>query len=84
MLHFHMFYSDVMRYKCSYVHISYSLVLQVNMFQPVDQRIEMASEQQRDMEQAFEKLFVKTHGKKLLFKPDLSIVLLPIHSQMFL
>ena len=33
------------------------------MFQPVHRRVEMGSEQQRDMEQAFERLFVKTHGK---------------------
>jgi len=33
-----------------------------NMFQPVHRRLEMVSEQQRDMEQAFENLFVKKHG----------------------
>jgi len=35
------------------------------MFQPVHRRLEMVSEQQRDMEQAFENLFVKKHGKKM-------------------
>ena len=33
-----------------------------NVFQPAQQRAEMVCEQQRDMEEAFEKLFVKTHG----------------------
>ena len=37
--------------------------LQANMFQPVHRRVEMVSEQQRDMEQAFESLLVKQHGK---------------------
>lgn len=33
-----------------------------NVFQPVQRRAEMVGEQQRDMEEAFEKLFVRTHG----------------------
>lgn len=37
--------------------------LKVNLFQPAHRRGEIISEQERDMEQAFEKLFVKTHGK---------------------
>ena len=41
------------------------ICLQANMFQPVHRRVEMVSEQQRDMEQAFERFFVKTHGKHL-------------------
>ncbi len=36
---------------------------QKNMFQPAHRRIEMASEQQREMEGAFERLFARTqHG----------------------
>jgi len=48
------------------IHIQfYNLVLnllsvQPNMFQPAHRRIEMAAEQQRDMEGAFERLFVRT------------------------
>ncbi|CAI8002158.1 Centrosomal protein of 295 kDa [Geodia barretti] len=33
-----------------------------NMYQPLEQRMAVAREQQRDMEQAFERLFVSTHG----------------------
>lgn len=36
--------------------------LQPNLFQPAHRRIEMASEQQREMEGAFERLFVRTQG----------------------
>ena len=39
------------------------VLLQSNLFQPVQQRLEMASEQQRDMEQAFEKLLLRTRGE---------------------
>lgn len=34
------------------------------MFQHTERRVELGCEQQRDMEQAFEGLFVKTHGKQ--------------------
>ena len=37
--------------------------LQNNMYQPLEQRMAVAREQQRDMEQAFERLFVSTHGQ---------------------
>lgn len=36
--------------------------LQANMFQHTQRRMELGHEQQRDMEQAFEGLFIKTHG----------------------
>ena len=32
------------------------------MFQHTQRRVELGCEQQRDMEQAFEGLFIKTHG----------------------
>ncbi len=43
---------------CAIGQPSFSLK-QTNMFQPTHQRIEMASEQQREMEGAFERLFVR-------------------------
>ncbi len=43
---------------CAIAQPSFSLK-QTNMFQPTHQRIEMASEQQREMEGAFERLFVR-------------------------
>ena len=56
------FFREMWFVDCSYnIHVC----LQANMFQPVHRRVEMVSEQQRDMEQAFERLFVKTHGKHL-------------------
>lgn len=33
------------------------------MFQHTERRVELGCEQQRDMEQAFEGLFIKTHGR---------------------
>ena len=33
------------------------------MYQPVERRKEVTREKQRDMELAFERLFVKSHGK---------------------
>ena len=36
------------------------------MYQPVERRKEVVKEQQRDMEQAFERLFVDTHGTSTL------------------
>ena len=36
---------------------------QGNVYQPVERRKEVTREKQRDMEQAFERLFVKTHGE---------------------
>ena len=37
---------------------------QSNMYQPEERRREMKSEQQRNMEQAFEKLLVRTRGEE--------------------
>ena len=36
------------------------------MFQHTERRVELGCEQQRDMEQAFEGLFIKTHGRLCL------------------
>ena len=33
------------------------------MFQHTQRRVEIGCEQQRDMEQAFERIFIKTHGQ---------------------
>ena len=37
------------------------------MFQHTERRVELGCEQQRDMEQAFEGLFIKTHGRLYSF-----------------
>lgn len=45
------------------------------MFQPAHRRIEMASEQQREMEGAFERLFVRAQQGKELHTLNLYLVL---------
>ena len=65
-----------------FMHVQLDLIcacvnIQSNMYQPMEHRKEVAREQQRDMEQAFERLFVQTHGKihVYFYHPTLSVVM---------